>query len=97
MEHNVSRREFFRGAGVATVAAGFAASGAVAWADTEQITAPATLADSYAKAAQDLAGKKGFEKPFKQPRGPVAYEAREIPASEIAGTEEVDQIGRAHV
>ena len=33
MKTSVSRRDFFKGAGVAAVAAGFTATGAMAWAD----------------------------------------------------------------
>ena len=90
MKNSVSRRDFFKGAGVAAVAAGFTATGAMAWADEEQLTTQASLADQYRNAADALSAEKGNQMPFRQPKGPIAFEDREISASEIASTETVD-------
>ena len=90
MKNSVSRRDFFKGAGVAAVAAGFTATGTMAWADEEQLTTQASLADQYRNAADALSAEKGNQMPFRQPEGPVAFEDREISASEIASTETVD-------
>ncbi|MDD5806967.1 MAG: FAD-binding protein [Eggerthellales bacterium] len=90
MKNSVSRRDFFKGAGVAAVAAGFTATGAMAWADEEQLTTQASLADQYRNAADALSAVKGDQLQFRQPEGPVAFEDREISASEIASTETVD-------
>ena len=90
MKNSVSRRDFFKGAGVAAVAAGFTATGTMAWADEEQLTTQASLADQYRNAADALSAEKGNQMPFRQPKGPIAFEDREISASEIASTETVD-------
>ena len=90
MTNSVSRRDFFKGAGVAAVAAGFTATGTMAWADEEQLTTQASLADQYRNAADALSAEKGNQMPFRQPKGPIAFEDREISASEIASTETVD-------
>lgn len=88
-ERGVSRRDFLCGAGAMGVAAGALAALSSAGSALAAEEVPATAQDTYA-----LAGETAWV-PVKKaacpgPRGPVAFEDREIAADEITATEDHD-------
>ena len=95
--NNVSRRTFVSAAGV-TAAAATVAGAAVALADaasTEEQTAEATTPEAadyvniYADGVNAMPARKAT---CPGPRGPIAYESREIADSEIVRTEQFDVV-----
>lgn len=91
---DVSRRDFLRGAGITgVVAAGaLAFPGSRAFADDAAAdTATESAANPYSAALGDGASLLPMRKAeCPGPRGPIAFEDREIPESEITATEECE-------
>ncbi len=93
---NVSRRDFLRGAGVAGIAAGtmgVLGGAGMAFADdaaTGGAAAEGAQTDVYRQLATETNLVPVAKAKCPGPRGPVGFEDREIPASEIARTEDCD-------